>query len=1002
MSVKRFKFVSPGVFVNEIDNSQLPAVADRLGPVIIGRTERGPSMRPVTVSSQADFVEMFGNAIPGGRSGDVWREGNYQSPTYASYAAMAYLRNNTPATIVRLLGHSHPNKSATGEAGWKVNKEAYGLWLWNSGSCELGTTATSQAQVLTGTLAAIWYCDVGVVSLSGTFHLPGAAYPEGTTVSGTCVAIRSVGPGREFKASVYESNDENASPALTTTFNFNKNSDKFIRKVFNTNPALLDSDTISGDSVRTYFLGQTFEDQLEDILGSGSISNTPEVVTEGSGTIAGDTVGMITKLDNGAISQKRFQFDATKATTSWVISQQIGNDTGSYAAKTAAGCNKLFRLNSLDSGEWDSSNLKVSIEDIRYSRVPDENPYGSFTVSVRKREDNDATPKYVERFPNCNLNPQSVDYVKRKVGDQTLSWDEGERRYKVVGDYPNNSKFVACEVNPELDNAALDTQLLPFGFIGPPRFLAAGNHTEDGTTLAVLQSTSDGGSSLMFGNPATTLDHPGGQANGLAGSEDLSSLTTNKFYFGNDNLRLEWPKIRLRTSSDEGDLSNRKQAFWGVSTAASGSSKATNRGWGDLTYPLPDSVADGDASTETQWGFSLDDVRFPQTGHGTIGGIVTWAEGNRTAFPSLAYSMSGSDGSNGTYKLTLDAGINNFTMPLWGGFDGLDIAALDPFAPDIPSGLATNPTDKLNYGYYSVRKAIDTCADPDVVECNLITVPGITSNGINQHLINVAERRADCLAILDLKNGYLPRANRDKDYTTFAEYGGSVDTTLSNLKDLGINSSYACAYYPWVQIRDTAMDATVWVPPSVVALGTMGSSEAKSEVWFAPAGFTRGGLSEGSAGMPVIGVRDRLTSKQRDKLYQQNVNPIATFPAEGIVIFGQKTMQVTTSALDRINVRRLMIFVKKEISRMAATMLFDQNVQSTWNRFLGRVNPFLRSVQTRLGLTAFKVILDETTTTPELIDRNIMYAKILLKPARAIEFIAIDFVITDSGASFED
>ena len=141
---------------------------------------------------------------------------------------------------------------------------------------------------------------------------------------------------------------------------------------------------------------------------------------------------------------------------------------------------------------------------------------------------------------------------------------------------------------------------------------------------------------------------------------------------------------------------------------------------------------------------------------------------------------------------------------------------------------------------------------------------------------------------------------------------------------------------------------------------------------------------------------------QQDQLYQQNVNPIATFPAEGIVIFGQKTMQVTPSALDRINVRRLMIFVKKEISRMAATTLFDQNVKTTWNRFLGRVEPFLRSVQTRLGLQDFKVILDETTTTPELMDRNIMYAKILLKPARAIEFIAIDFVITDSGASFED
>jgi phage tail sheath protein FI len=152
----------------------------------------------------------------------------------------------------------------------------------------------------------------------------------------------------------------------------------------------------------------------------------------------------------------------------------------------------------------------------------------------------------------------------------------------------------------------------------------------------------------------------------------------------------------------------------------------------------------------------------------------------------------------------------------------------------------------------------------------------------------------------------------------------------------------------------------------------------------------------------VLNVLQKLTSKDRDKLYEQNVNPIASFPSEGIVVFGQKTLQVSRSALDRINVRRLLIYLKKEISRISATLLFDQNVQATWDRFLAQVNPFLASVKARLGLMDYKVLLDKNTTTPDLIDRNIMYAKILLKPAKAIEFIALDFVITDSGASFED
>ena len=146
----------------------------------------------------------------------------------------------------------------------------------------------------------------------------------------------------------------------------------------------------------------------------------------------------------------------------------------------------------------------------------------------------------------------------------------------------------------------------------------------------------------------------------------------------------------------------------------------------------------------------------------------------------------------------------------------------------------------------------------------------------------------------------------------------------------------------------------------------------------------------------------RLTSKNRDDLYAANINPIATFPSEGIVIFGQKTLQITPSALDRINVRRLMIFVKKEISRIANTILFEPNVQVTWDRFVGAAEPFLSDVKSRFGLTDFRVVLDKNTTTDDLIDRNILYAKIFLKPARAIEYIALDFIITRTGASFDD
>jgi phage tail sheath protein FI len=217
-----------------------------------------------------------------------------------------------------------------------------------------------------------------------------------------------------------------------------------------------------------------------------------------------------------------------------------------------------------------------------------------------------------------------------------------------------------------------------------------------------------------------------------------------------------------------------------------------------------------------------------------------------------------------------------------------------------------------------------------------------------------------------------------------------------------INSSYGAAYYPWVQIRDDIGGGTLYVPPSVPAIGAMAFSDKQKAVWFAPAGFNRGGLSSGAGGFPVVNVRSKLSSRERDDLYEASINPIASFPSEGIVIFGQKTLQTTPSALDRINVRRLMIFVKKEISNIAANLLFEQNVPETWDRFVSQVEPFLSSVRTGFGLSDFRVVLDETTTTPELVDRNIMYAKIFLKPTRAVEFIAIDFNITNTGASFDD
>jgi hypothetical protein len=388
-----------------------------------------------------------------------------------------------------------------------------------------------------------------------------------------------------------------------------------------------------------------------------------------------------------------------------------------------------------------------------------------------------------------------------------------------------------------------------------------------------------------------------------------------------------------------------------------------------------------------QYIVSLDDVVVT----GTSDTSVYWEAGSREGGTSKT-------ATGGSWKSILDAGYNRITTSLYGGIDGFDLTEADPVRNTL---MVSGDTNTSNYVYNTIKRAVDSVADPEVIEANLITMPGLTNTSLTQHIIDVCEDRADSLAVIDLTDVYTPPAE-GKQYLSFPDRLGNVTEAVSNLKDRAINSSYACTYYPWVQIRDTISGQLLWAPPSVVALGTFASSEAKSQVWFAPAGFNRGGLTEGSAGVPVIGVSERVRSKDRDTLYEANINPIATFPSEGIVIFGQKTLQVTRSALDRINVRRLLIYIKKKISRIANGILFDQNTAVTWSRFTGPTNRFLSNVQSGGGLTDFKVILDKTTTTPDLVDRNIVYAKIFLKPARAIEYIAVDFNITRTGASFDD
>jgi phage tail sheath protein FI len=225
--------------------------------------------------------------------------------------------------------------------------------------------------------------------------------------------------------------------------------------------------------------------------------------------------------------------------------------------------------------------------------------------------------------------------------------------------------------------------------------------------------------------------------------------------------------------------------------------------------------------------------------------------------------------------------------------------------------------------------------------------------------------------------------------------GATTDTIAQAIEQANaVDSNYVGSYYPWVKTIDSRTNRLTAVPPSVLMPGIYAANDATAAEWFAPAGLNRGGI------VGAVSVLNRLTQAERDSLYESKVNPIATFPGEGIVAFGQKTLQDRASALDRINVRRLLIKVKKYIASTSRYLVFEQNTATTRSKFLNTVNPYLEGIQQRQGLYAFRVVMDETNNTPDVIDRNIMAGQIFLQPTKTAEFIVLDFNILPTGATF--
>ena len=327
---------------------------------------------------------------------------------------------------------------------------------------------------------------------------------------------------------------------------------------------------------------------------------------------------------------------------------------------------------------------------------------------------------------------------------------------------------------------------------------------------------------------------------------------------------------------------------------------------------------------------------------------------NEGAFKAATYSGSLPAVGSGSFGGTFDGGVADTNR------QGL-------YFENITSNNAQgfSPTDDYT-------AALSLLANKEEFDFNLLLAPGTF---MNTSVISTCENRGDSFAIVDP-----------------VVYGSTKTAAISAAA--GSTSNYAATYWPWVQTFSSTLGKSVWTPPSVVMAGVYAFNDAVGAEWFAPAGLNRGGIGS------VIRAERKLAATDRDDLYSANVNPLATFPGEGVVAFGQKTLQKRATSLDRVNVRRLLINLKRFVSSVSLQLVFEQNTTVTRNRFLSVVNPYMEQIVSKQGLYAYKVIMDDTNNTADVIDRNQLVGQIYVQPTKTAEFIILDFTLQPTGAAF--
>jgi len=1022
-------FNSPGYFDSETLLGPGPAAPTGVPAGVVGASMMGPAFVPVTVGSFDDFTKTFGTVDP-----------NMPAP----YAVSEFLRNRSALTFVRVLGAG--GNTTTSDI---LTTQQFGT-VSGAGFIVKGSSASSNdlrkkgcvqfitAKHFVSSTAAIGYPEFqndsfglassyarlvrGMVFLASGTRLQVLDHDQAYSNSNTTDDAATIGfstgtPTFEcFKlvisssATGFSTADGSAGVRVLTA-SLDPQSDNYIAKILNTDPARFQQDE--------HLLYAHFP--VEKEVASVSTDSGAVVLASGSATSNGFSGVTFNDLFG------RFDTRYSTPRTTPFISQPFGNTEYD-----------LFSFETLSDGANASSRFKITISNVARSSDPN-NPYGTFTVLVRDFMDSDQDMSILEQFGPCDLNPASEFFIAKVIGDSKTFYNfdaesTSDRRLITMGRYANSSAYIRVVLSTDLLRGAVPTAALPFGFRGLP-VVKTNDTLTDGTTAI---SNIAGGSPLRLATVATgdganairsilppvpfRFKVTKGSVNtsgGFVGQPGQYELADPRLTWGVKFERLQSEDVLTNAifysnaSASPNEIVENYSKLLGIAkldtlVTGSGADQFNNNKFTLARVALSMNLIGTNVATtvDTYLTGTADDLMreaaYIRNGVPNVSNYTIADSGNsRLTFASLA-SLTSSIYFN---KLS---GYAKFTNMFYGGFDGTNILDKDmSYLNDRATSSETGgkAVASLNIGLDSsfspgvgtrnayvqaYRVGASTILDSQNSSVNIIATPGIRDPFVTDYTSQATQEYSKAIYLMDIP-AYDDSGNR---LFSYASARPDTDKTVTAFARRNYNNSYAATYFPDVSITDPVTGQPVVVGASVAALSALGFNDSVSFPWFAPAGFNRGALER------VVNVATRLNTADRDNLYINRINPIASFPNAGFVIFGQKTLQQARTALDRVNVRRLLLEVKRIVSNAALGLVFEQNTPATRAKFVSLVNPQLALIQTQQGVDQFRVICDGTNNSQEDINQNRLNGKIIIAPTRAVEFIAINFVIDQYGVTF--